>query len=340
MKRWVACFVAGCCAVLALVGLSACALSTPPLSEKTSQPRTAQVSSAALVEPDTLTVAVNTASAPMGMLDAEGNPSGYTADVARALASELGLSASVVNASPSDVADGTADVYLGAEADALPDGTTSAGSIFTEATGVFARTTGEAGAEVSAESLIGARIAVQDGSASQQQLERSNVNYTEMSCSNVNECLSALESGQVDYAVCNASAGGYLTRAYDDVALVGTLGAPSELTAAVAAGNADLAEAVSSALSAMASNGVLDAVRTAWFGDLPADLSGMEVAGVVISEESDNEDAGLSSDADDADDEGAGATGGSSTGTGSAGTSSTGADGLDHSALNSTDTFF
>ncbi len=338
MKRWVACFVAGCCAVLALVGLSACALSTPPLSEKTSQPRTAQVSSAALVEPDTLTVAVNTASAPMGMLDAGGNPSGYTADVARALASELGLSASVVNASPSDVADGTADVYLGAEADALPDDTVSTGSVFTEATGVFARTTGEAGAEVSAESLSGARIAVQDGSASQQQLERSNVTYTEMSCSNVNECLSALESGQVDYAVCNASAGGYLTRAYDDVALVGTLGAPSEVVAAVAAGNAELAEAVSGALSTLASNGVLDAVRTAWFGDLPTDLSGMEVAGVVISEESDDEDAALSSDAEG--DEGTGAAGGSSADTDAAGTSSTGADGLDHSALNSTDTFF
>lgn len=341
MTHRVARCIATCCAVFALLGTSGCSLSVPPLSEKDDPAPSAQVADDALVSPGTLTVAVDAANAPMAMLDDEGNPDGYAVDVAGALAQELGLTLTVVNAAPSAAADGTADVYLSAEASSAPSGTTAAGTVFSEATAVFARVLDGNGTlpELSAAELGSASIAVQDGSSSQQTLSNSNVAYSEVTCNNVNECISAVESGRADYAVCNVSAGCYLDRSFGDIGVAGILGAPTDLSALVSDGNPALAEAVSQALATLEGNGVLDAVRRAWFGALPDDLAGLQIADVVITEPTAQDAAAADAEADASSSDSAGENS-------SADGSAASADAADlpassaHSSLNSTSTFF
>lgn len=349
MNHRVARCLATCCAALALLGAGGCSASVPPLADKSEPARAAQVSDAALATPGTLTVAVDAANAPLSMLGDDGQPTGYAADVARALARELGLSVTVVNAAPSAAADGEADVYLSMDSDAVPAGTAAAGTVLSEATAVFTRELDGNGTmpTLSASDLSSARIAVQDGSSSQQTLSNSNVTYSEVTCANVNQCISAVESGQADYAVCNASAGCYLDRSFGDIGLAGTVGEPTDLVAVVASGNAELSAAVSQALDALEGNGVLGAVRCAWFGRMPDDLASLQIADVFeVESAADDEAEAASADADaDASAGAAASTAQGESGAASTG-ASTGADAADlpatsaHSSLNSTSTFF
>ena len=333
--RWGVCLLA----VLALVGTSACSVATPPLSEREPAVRTAQVTPEALVAADTLTVAVDTSDAPLTLTDASGNVTGYTVDVARALGKELGLSVNVVEGTPSSVCEGAADLFIATAQSSLTEDEVSAGTVLSDATALFARTGSSDASSVDAASLQNARIAVQDGSASQQALQDANVSYSEVGCANVNECLEALESGRADYAACDASAGSYLARTYGDISLAGTLGAPSAYVVAAASSNGEVSQAASDALSALAQNGVLAAVRTAWFGTLPDDLASLQVPGLEVSEQNAAGDAGASgsesggsTDAVASNASGAGAAGGTG--------SSTAAGHGDLSALNSTARFF
>ena len=52
---------------------------------------------------------------------------------------------------------------------------------------------------------------------------------TKKTYSNINECFEALESGEVDYVICDSTAGGYLARLMSEVSYVGALEAPSTL---------------------------------------------------------------------------------------------------------------
>lgn len=296
MKRCAARLMASVSAVLALMGTSACSLTVPPLSAREPASRTAQVSASALVAPNTLTVAVDASDAPLTLTDASGNVTGYAVDAARALGKELGLAVSVVSGTPSSVSDGSADLFIATTQTALTEDEVSAGTVLSDATALFARGgAADGAASVGAASLQDARIAVQDGSASQQALQDANVAYREVGCANVNECLEALENGRADYAACDASAGAYLARTYGDVALAGTIGAANPYVAAVSADNGELSRAVSDALSSLSENGVLSAVRTAWFGRLPEDLASFQVSGIEVAADEDAADTGAPS---------------------------------------------
>lgn len=285
-------------ALLAVTGLGGCSLFTPPLSEAPTVEKNAQViEDSYLLTPGTLTVALDTSDAPQAMVTNEG-VEGYGVDIARALAERMGLDLAVVSGVSAEgtVGEGGADLYIGAATTDASDTITVSGVCLENATAVFGSS--EA-ASLTAADLSGATVAVQDGSSSQEALARSGIGATESTYDNVNACFDALGAGEVDYVVCDATAGGYLARAYPSVTFEGTLSSSTAFGLATASDARELADAASAALDELSSDGTLDAIHTLWYGDKPFSLSDTVVSGVTISASTDAAQAQDDGEADD-----------------------------------------
>lgn len=116
-------------------------------------------------------------------------------------------------------------------------------------------------------------------SASQEALAKQSITANQKTYSNINECFEALESGEVDYVVCDSTAGGYLARLMSEVSYVGALEAPSTLGVAGLSSNDELCRAVSDALDGITVDGTLEAVHSIWYGTMPYDLTTKTVSG-------------------------------------------------------------
>ncbi len=280
----------GACVALTIAGLSGCSLLTPTLSEVESTTVEQAIDDALLVQAGTLTVAVNTSDAPQAMTDSDGDVVGYAVDVAAALAERLGLSLSVVvSSSPSDTLEaGEADLYIGVSSSSADDSISVLGDYLESATGVFAITDDTS---VTLDDINSATVGVQASSASQEVLAYAGGTGAQQTYDNVNACFEALAAGEVQYVVCDATAGAYLARAYEGVSFVGILSTVSVEGLAVLSSSTELEAALSEAFEEMVSDGTLDAVHSAWYGTLPVSLSGYEVSGADIEESDDATDS-------------------------------------------------
>lgn len=272
---------------------------------------TVDLSSAALVTPGFLTVGLpSSAGAPMVSDSSDGTYKGFDVDVASALADTLGLNVTFVQVTNAADAVGTeCDIVMNTSS-VHASGLVIAGSYAEDATAFF--TKGDATATssdgtltpVSASDISGKTVGVQSGSSSQQYLQRSDLNAEQSTYSNLNEAFEALESGSVDYVLCNALSGSYLAGIYDDISLVGTLDVPESIGVATANGDSALQTAVQEALSSLNSNGVIGIIRNKWINGMPVLSSTSQVDGITISSGSvvtntDSEDASVTSDAQD-----------------------------------------
>ena len=291
--------VAGVCAAAAVVSLSACSLMTPTLDEAPSHEVEQTVDDALLVQPGTLTVAVDTADAPQAMVGADGSIEGYAVDVAADVAARMGLKLEIVSAvSPTEVlASGEADVFLGALATDENTEVVVFGDYLETAIAVFGKPA--EGTTVTASDIAAATVGVQDGSASQEALARANIVGSQQTYGNVNECFEALDAGEVQFVACDAASGAYLARAYPGTSFVGAIGATSAYGFAMDAQSTELAQAVSQALDAITTDGSLDAVHASWYGSLPLSLSGNTVSGVTISDATETAQDGGAEETDD-----------------------------------------
>lgn len=275
--------------VLALsctLGLGGCSLFGLDFSDGSENAiQTTSVDSSALIETGTLTVAIDTAEAPLGMKASDGSVTGYEADVARAIAQRFGLSVTFVDSANAETAltSGQADIYVGAGS-SDSNKIQIVGSVIQNASAVFAKSS-EA-SSVSATTLASATVGVQGSSASQDALSKAGINATQQSYTNVNECFAALENGEVQYVACDLVAGAYLARAYSDISFAGIIGSVSTEGIAVRSTNSELSSKVQSVLSSMSADGTLDAIHTMWFGDAPSSLDGSIVSGVSLSQSS------------------------------------------------------
>ena len=278
---------AGTAAVIAVLGLSGCALNplssltTPTIDQIERQTVAPAVSDDALVVPGTLTVALDTSDTPQAMQDADGNLTGYAVDVARALACRMGLKVTFVDASSVDssLSDGQADIYIG-DVRSSDDGISSLGACLYDAAAVFGKTGDGKALDVSVETLRTSTLGVQTSSASQEALAKQSITADQKTFSNVNECFKALESGEVDYVVCDSTAGGYLARLINQISYAGMLENPSTFEVAGLASNDELCRAVSEALDGITVDGTLEAVHSFWYGQMPYDLSDTVISGV------------------------------------------------------------
>ena len=292
-----AALVAG--AIALTFGLSGCVLTTPTLAEVERERVEPVLGAADLVNEGHLTVAMNTADAPQAMTDSEGSPAGYYADVARALAEDMGLDLKVVSTANASgaISDGKADIYIGSRLADAGDTLDVTEAIVEDASSIFARAEGDSQAapQLDAADLSGSVIAVQGDSASQDALMRGGVDASLKTYPNVNKCFEALDAGEVDYVACDATAGAYLARAYPGTVFVATVGPLTSYGVALPAQGSALADAVTGSLAALASSGRLDVIYRHWYGALPMGLGDAELPGLE-AQAGDEEDGEFASD--------------------------------------------
>lgn len=243
---------AGTAAVIAVLGLSGCAFNplstftTPTIDQIERETVTPAVSDDALVTPGTLTVALDTSDAPQAMQGSDGNLTGYAVDAARALASRMGLKVAFVDASSANSAlgDKKADIFIG-DINSTDGDISTLGTCLYDAAAVFGKTSDGESLSVSTEKLNTATLGVQASSASREALAKQSVTANQKTFSNINECFEALESGEVDYVICDSTAGGYLARLMSQISYVGALETPSTLDVEGLAANDELCRASS-----------------------------------------------------------------------------------------------
>ena len=299
LKEWLRRGAAGLMvAVLACV-LGGCSFGTPPLSEVEEETPEQAIDDALLVQPGTLTVALDTGDLPQVMTDEDGYYVGYTIDVASELADSLGLRLAIVHSvSPQDaIESGEADIYLGATARDQTDGIVVLGEYLQNATAIVG-IGGSSSEALTADDLAQATIGVQGGKASQEALARIGI-ATDSTYDTVNDCFDALAAGEVDYVACDATAGAYLARTYEGAYFAGTISASTSYGIAYDSSATELSDAVGAALDEMSGDGTLDAIHVMWYGDLPLNLSSELISGVTITEESGSSDEDTASGEED-----------------------------------------
>ena len=278
-------------ALLVSGGLAGCSIGPVNLDEFIGTPSVEQarearrlslapvVADSSLKNAGTLTVGLPTdQTAPLAITATDGSQSGIDIDMAHALADELGLS-SVSFVPVEDVEDALAsecDIVMGVEPDEAGSATVVGGYVQT-ATGLFTRE--DVTAPVDASTLDGATVALQEGSVSSVALDEYELDVVRTPVTNLNEAFEALESGSVQYVVCDAYAGAYLAAAYPDISFAGLFDDPTLVGVAVS-GN-ELQTAVQTALESLESGGVADIARARWVGDLPSLSSDSKITGLV-----------------------------------------------------------
>ena len=217
------------------------------------------------------------------MQGSDGNLTGYAVDAARALASRMGLKVAFVDASSANSAlgDKKADIFIG-DINSTDGDISTLGTCLYDAAAVFGKTSDGESRSVSTETLNTATLGVQASSASREALAKQSVTANQKTFSNINECFEALESGEVDYVICDSTAGGYLARLMSQISYVGALETPSTLGVAGPAANNGLCRAVGDALDGITADGTLEAVHSVWYGTMPYDLTTKTVSGADV----------------------------------------------------------
>jgi ABC-type amino acid transport substrate-binding protein len=267
-------------AAVVLSALAGCAPAT------TQQSVTPQVKPPAIKQAGTLKAGVDLAYPPFGGVD-QGRNAGLDVDVASALAEKLGLKLVIVDIKPSEaasaLADGRADVVLSVpyEGEWLTR-TSLQGTYVADGPALFRVKDASQTAELTstAEGLpVGLRYGVQEGSPAVWTISSAIGTDTTTPFSTLREALTALGQGQVDVVAGDALVGAYIARDIPKLEFATQLGPAVALGVAVSTSNLTLGEKVRAALDELAADGVLDALRTKWVGQLPV----LELAGSADS---------------------------------------------------------
>lgn len=216
-----------------------------------------------------LTVGIDTQDSmvPLYVGSSSGKAYGMDVDLASALADELGLKVRFVSVDDANPGLGTTcDVLMGA-VDGQVGGATVVGDYAEQASAFFHK--GDTGV-AKVDDLSSKSVGVQMGSVSQTALSKTGLVMSVKTYDNLNAAFDALESGGVDYVLCDAYSGAYLSARYDEVFLAGTLDAPKAQGIAVSSQNAELADAVKAAYDAVEKNGLMGLVRRRWVAGMDA----------------------------------------------------------------------
>lgn len=201
----------------------------------------------------------------------EGVKAGLDIDVASALADRLGLKLQIVDAKPDAGAvmlrNGTVDVLVaGVPIDqAVQLDVAFAGSYVNDGPALYSASEGT----LTIDALSGKRIAVQKDSAAFWLLAEELGEEALIATPSLREALSAVGSGQVDFAAGDGVVAAYLLRDFPKIRFNGQLAPAVPVGVAVAKDRTELEQAVRAALDELSSQGVLETLRRKWMGDLP-----------------------------------------------------------------------
>ena len=229
--------------------------------------KAAALDSSALVVPGYLTVGVKTttSSAPTCVQGEGGLLYGLDADVAAAIASELGLKVRYVPVIDGSTLGTQCDVVMNARSND-PQSIAIVGSYVESATSFFYRGLPNV---LTPTDFGGKSVGLQNGSVSETVLNRTGLKMSQQAFPSLNDAFDALSNGQIDFVLCEAYPGGYLASLHPGVAFAGSLEAPETSGIAISASNTALVNAVQTAFDTIAGNGVLQSLRVRWVGTMP-----------------------------------------------------------------------
>ena len=262
------------CAVVAC----ACLLLTGCQTENYTPPSKEQaVSNTALGEPGVLRVGVNAASAPLaGQATGTSTIVGIDADVAAFIADELGCKVNLVDVGNDPItalANGTIDMALGVDSSEDAVGYWRSDSYLQTGVALFG-----AAAETSVPTVDSKpQIAAQESSKSSWRVTNLFGDDALLAQDDLKSAFVALESGTVRYTAADAVIGTYVahTNGYDDK-IIALLQDASGYCAAVSETNPELQTAVSSAVKALTTGGMIEVIESKWLG-APLQLSSVTV---------------------------------------------------------------
>lgn len=231
----------------------------------------------AIMQAGVLKVGVNLDYPPFAGTD-NGRQAGLDLDVAAALAEKLGLKLETVDVKASDaataLADRRADVVLSVPFSAESGSDVSlAGSYVSDGPGYFVAVDNTASAVPTMTPAklptTVASIGAQTGSVAYWLLTRSLVPGTVKGYGSLRDALADLDSKDLKVVAGDTVVGAYIARDFDRVRFAGQVTPANLLGAAVKPDNTALGDKVRSALDELAADGILDALRLKWVGDLP-----------------------------------------------------------------------
>jgi len=225
-------------------------------------------------------VGVDTSYPPFAGEDA-GRMAGIDVDVASALADRFGLKLELVEITPAEAAPALADREIDLAiagisiTDAVGTDAVFAGSYLVNGPALFSLTAGGSseptGAPVFDPASLGkARVGCQKESAAYWSLESTYGEGYAVGYTTVREAFEGLRDGEVDVVACDAIVGAYLARDFPGVVFVEQFGPAVPVGVVVASDAQELEATVREALDALSVDGVLDAIRSKWVGELPA----------------------------------------------------------------------
>jgi polar amino acid transport system substrate-binding protein len=201
---------------------------------------------------------------------------GIEVDVAAALADRLGLKLELVdldaNGGAAALSAGRIDIAMGATSitEAVLVDVSSAGSYLIDGVGLFSRAeTVSVVPTITAEQIGSYKVATQEGSPSFWELESEFDPGFTMGFPTLREAFQAVEAGEAEVVMCDAIVGGYIASDFPGILMISQYGPAVPLGITVAKDAPELEKAVRDALDALASEGVLSAIRQKWVGSLP-----------------------------------------------------------------------
>lgn len=206
----------------------------------------------------------------------EGQQAGLDIDVASALAEQLGLAVRFVDVPPSEaataLAQGDVDVMMSVPlSDASASAVALAGAYAFDGPAFFVSTGSTESVEPSLtiQGISTLPVAAQQGSEAYWLLSSELDPEDVKSYDTLRAALDDLVAGEVPVVAGDAFVGAYIMRDMPGVHFAGQLRPAGPLSVAVSADNVELGDAVRAALDTLAADGVFDAVRRKWVGDLP-----------------------------------------------------------------------
>lgn len=236
----------------------------------------------ALVLPGYLTVGVKTetSTAPLCIQGDGGRLSGMDADIAAALASELGLKVRYIPVTDASSLGTEVDVIMNGRTD-NPDDITIAGTYVEAAISFFHK--GETTVSIPTD-LGGKSVGLQAGSQAEAMLNGTGLKMSQKAYANLNEAFDGLAAGEVDYVLCEAYPGAYLASLHQGITFAGSLESPVTAGVAVLTSNTELTSQLQSAFAAISQNGILELIRMRWVGQMPTLTIDSQIQNVPVSD--------------------------------------------------------
>ena len=257
-----------CCAILCF-SLCAC-------QQKTGKPQafsSSTLASNATITAGTLTVGVNISNSPYAGTNSSNEIVGLDADIAAALAQELGLKVKVLDVK----ADGKAqlsekkvDIALGISKSGNDEKIAYSNAYINDGSALFMNSSDavENVKSVDFKNLNGQKIIVQSSTTAAREVQEALGLEATTAVATMNDAFDALQNGTSKYLIADAVIGDYYAQNRGNIKNVGYLSAESvrPMYAVSLSENTELTQAINKAIETLSNNGTLRVIASKWLG--------------------------------------------------------------------------